>query len=253
MGARSSSVDQREMLILTGVPGSATLTEVAVKSTPPFPGRPPALVANGVADSVGIVVAQQVARVVATRDSILLDALQAVLPTQASAVDRLGYRVTAAALTYVTSAPSVATVDASGNVRAVANGTTVVTAVYGSDTALVAVRQTRPSQLKIINAAGTYTALTASTMPPSVQAAVARAAKHPVRLAELHQAAGEYLARQLHCEAALVTSGAASGLTLGTAACMTAANKRPWGLGANLNRFGASDTLTDGHFARPLA
>ena len=78
---------------------------------------------------------------------------------------------------------------------------------------------------KIINAAGTYTALTASTMPPSVQAAVARAAKHPVRLAELHKAAGEYLARQLHCEAALVTSGAASGLTLGTAACMTAANK----------------------------
>src|ERR1700686_2570875 len=78
---------------------------------------------------------------------------------------------------------------------------------------------------KIINAAGTYTALTASTMPPSVQAAVARAAKHPVRLAELHKAAGEYLARQLHCEAALVTSGAASGLTLGTAACMTVANK----------------------------
>ena len=78
---------------------------------------------------------------------------------------------------------------------------------------------------KIINAAGTYTALTASTMPPSVQAAVARAAKHPVRLAELHQAAGEYLAQQLHCEAALVTSGAASGLTLGTAACMTAANR----------------------------
>src|SRR5438132_13243873 len=77
---------------------------------------------------------------------------------------------------------------------------------------------------KIINAAGTYTALTASTMPPSVQAAVARAAKHPVRLAELHKAAGEYLARQLHCESALVTSGAASGLTLGTAACMTAAN-----------------------------
>jgi len=34
----------------------------------------------------------------------------------------------------------------------------------------------------IINAAGTYTALTASIMPPSVQAAVALAAKHPVRL-----------------------------------------------------------------------
>jgi L-seryl-tRNA(Ser) seleniumtransferase len=78
---------------------------------------------------------------------------------------------------------------------------------------------------KIINAAGTYTALTASTMPPSVQAAVARAAKHPVRLLELQKAAGEYIARQLRCEAALVTAGAASALTLGTAACMTVANK----------------------------
>src|SRR5689334_18062188 len=79
---------------------------------------------------------------------------------------------------------------------------------------------------KIINAAGTYTALTASTMPPPVQAAVARAAKHPVRLAELQTKSGEYLARKLQCEAAMVTAGAASGLTLGTAACMTLANRR---------------------------
>src|SRR5581483_8877565 len=78
---------------------------------------------------------------------------------------------------------------------------------------------------KIINAAGTYTILTASTMPPSVQAAVARAARHPVRLLELQQKAGEYLARRLKCEAAMVTCGAASALTLGTAACITAGNK----------------------------
>jgi L-seryl-tRNA(Ser) seleniumtransferase len=77
----------------------------------------------------------------------------------------------------------------------------------------------------IINAAGTYTALTASIMPPSVQAAVARAAKHPVRLLELQKAASEYIAKQLHCEAALVTDGAASALTLGTAACMTLGNR----------------------------
>src|SRR5215472_19013700 len=77
----------------------------------------------------------------------------------------------------------------------------------------------------IINAAGTYTALTASIMPPSVQAAVARAAKHPVRLNELQKAAGEYIAKRLQCEAALVTNGAASALTLGTAACMTRANR----------------------------
>jgi L-seryl-tRNA(Ser) seleniumtransferase len=79
---------------------------------------------------------------------------------------------------------------------------------------------------KIINAAGTYTALTASIMPPSVQAAVANAAKHPVRLAELQQRAGEYLARRLKCEAALVSAGAASALTLGTAACMTVGNRQ---------------------------
>src|SRR5579871_6445381 len=79
---------------------------------------------------------------------------------------------------------------------------------------------------KIINAAGTYTALTSSIMPPSVQAAVAEAAKHPVRLAELQRKAGEYIAQQLKCEAALVSAGAASALTLGTAACMTVGNQK---------------------------
>lgn len=76
-----------------------------------------------------------------------------------------------------------------------------------------------------INAAGTYTILSASTMPEEVQAAIAVAAKYPVHLVELQQAAGEYLARRLQCEAALVTSGAASALTLGTAACITLGNK----------------------------
>src|SRR5277367_3209712 len=66
---------------------------------------------------------------------------------------------------------------------------------------------------KTINAAGTYTYLTGCTMPPSVQAAVALAAKHPVYLADLQKAAGEYLARQLRCEAAMVTAGAASAVT----------------------------------------
>jgi L-seryl-tRNA(Ser) seleniumtransferase len=71
---------------------------------------------------------------------------------------------------------------------------------------------------KIINAAGTYTHLTASTMPPSVQAAVAQAAKHPVHLARLQKAAGEYLARRLRCEAAIVTAGTASAVTRGAGA-----------------------------------
>jgi L-seryl-tRNA(Ser) seleniumtransferase len=74
---------------------------------------------------------------------------------------------------------------------------------------------------KIINAAGTYTALTASIMPPVVQKAVMEAAQHPVHLSELQKAAGAYLAKKLQCEGALVTAGAASGVTLGTAACVT--------------------------------
>jgi uncharacterized pyridoxal phosphate-dependent enzyme len=78
---------------------------------------------------------------------------------------------------------------------------------------------------KIINAAGTYTFLTASIMPPPVQAAVARAAKSPVRLTELQTKAGEYLAKRLRSEGAVVTDGAASALTLGTAACMMTANR----------------------------
>ena len=76
-----------------------------------------------------------------------------------------------------------------------------------------------------INAAGTYTILTASTMPEEVQRAVALAAQKPVHLMELHEAAGEYLAKKLRCGGALVTSGAAAGLTLGTAACITLGNK----------------------------
>ena len=75
-----------------------------------------------------------------------------------------------------------------------------------------------------INAAGTYTVLSASTMPDEVQAAVSLAAKKPVNLNELLEASGAYLAKQLRCEAALVTSGAAAALVVGTAACVTMGN-----------------------------
>lgn len=84
---------------------------------------------------------------------------------------------------------------------------------------------------KIINAAGTYTFLTASTMPEPVRRAVELAALHPVRLSELQTAAGHYLASKLHCEGALVTAGASSALTLGTAACLTVANQASVGAG----------------------
>ena len=78
---------------------------------------------------------------------------------------------------------------------------------------------------KIINAAGTYTTLTAACMPPVVLAAVQKAALHPVRLHDLQTRAGEYVAGRLRCEGAVITSGASGAISLATAACMQAANK----------------------------
>jgi L-seryl-tRNA(Ser) seleniumtransferase len=72
-----------------------------------------------------------------------------------------------------------------------------------------------------INAAGTYTMLTASLMPDEVIEAMREASKHYVNLTELQDAVGRRIAELLGCEAAMVTSGAAGALTVGTAACIT--------------------------------
>src|SRR5579864_9514416 len=79
----------------------------------------------------------------------------------------------------------------------------------------------------LINAAGTYTILSASSMPDEVRAAIELAAQSPVNLNELIEASGAYLAKQLRCEAALVTSGAAAALVVGTAGCITMGNEQP--------------------------
>jgi L-seryl-tRNA(Ser) seleniumtransferase len=71
-----------------------------------------------------------------------------------------------------------------------------------------------------INAAGTYTALTGSLMPPEVFAAMQVASKHFVRLNELQDAVGKRIAELLKCDAAMVTAGCASALSLATAACV---------------------------------
>jgi uncharacterized pyridoxal phosphate-dependent enzyme len=77
---------------------------------------------------------------------------------------------------------------------------------------------------KIINAAGTYTELTGAVMPPSVRAAVAEAALHPVHLQELERKAGAYIAEKLRAEGCCISCGASSAITLATAASVMAAN-----------------------------
>ena len=77
-----------------------------------------------------------------------------------------------------------------------------------------------------INAAGTYTTLTASLMAPEVMAGHRLLARNIyVHLNELHDRVGERIASLIGCEAAMVSAGAASALTLGTAACMTGTNE----------------------------
>ncbi|MCC6265588.1 MAG: aminotransferase class V-fold PLP-dependent enzyme [Bryobacterales bacterium] len=75
-----------------------------------------------------------------------------------------------------------------------------------------------------INAAGTYTALTASLMPPEVRDAWQYATGHYVKLTDLQDAVGARIAELTGAEAAMVTSGAAGALTVGTAGVLTGAD-----------------------------
>ena len=77
-----------------------------------------------------------------------------------------------------------------------------------------------------INAAGTYTDMTASLMTPEVVQAINYASGHFVMLNELHDRVGARIASLLQCEAAMVTSGAAAALTLGTAGVLTGADRQ---------------------------
>ena len=73
----------------------------------------------------------------------------------------------------------------------------------------------------IVNAAGSYTMFTGSLMNPECVKAIAAMSHRFVRIVELHDAVGKRIAQMLNVEAAMVPSGAAAGLTLGTAAVLT--------------------------------
>ena len=73
----------------------------------------------------------------------------------------------------------------------------------------------------IINAAGTFTDLGGSLMPPEVIEASNEATKHFVDLKELQARVGERIADMLSVPSVLVTGGAASGILLGVAASVT--------------------------------
>ena len=72
-----------------------------------------------------------------------------------------------------------------------------------------------------INAAGTLTFLSGSLMRNEVAQAMEYARHHYVRLDDIEDRVGERIASLLGCEAAVVTAGAASAMTLGTAGVLT--------------------------------
>lgn len=72
-----------------------------------------------------------------------------------------------------------------------------------------------------INASGTITTLGGSIMPPEVVDAMRAAATAFVDLNELHLKAGEKLAQMIGVPAAFISCGAASGVQLSAAACLT--------------------------------
>jgi uncharacterized pyridoxal phosphate-dependent enzyme len=72
-----------------------------------------------------------------------------------------------------------------------------------------------------INAAGTYTAMTATLMRPATLEAIKYASGQFCMLDDLQDKVGERIAQITHAEAAVVTSGAFAALTLGMAGILT--------------------------------
>jgi len=73
----------------------------------------------------------------------------------------------------------------------------------------------------LINGQGTYTSLGGSIMPPEVVQAMAEAAGWFIPISELQEKVGARIASLLVVPAAMVTAGAASAISIATAACMT--------------------------------
>jgi L-seryl-tRNA(Ser) seleniumtransferase len=78
----------------------------------------------------------------------------------------------------------------------------------------------------VINATGTVTNLGGSIMPPEVVAAWADASRHFVNLLELQNKVGERIAKLIGVDAAMITTGAAGAILLGTAAAVTGSNPK---------------------------
>lgn len=77
-----------------------------------------------------------------------------------------------------------------------------------------------------INAAGTYTTMTASLMNEEVMEAINDSSREFIMLNEVQDKVGEKIAEMVRSEAAMVTSGASSALSLGMAGILTGMDQK---------------------------
>src|SRR5512132_1548294 len=73
----------------------------------------------------------------------------------------------------------------------------------------------------VINGVGVVTVLGGSIMPPEVVRAMEEASRYFIPLPELEKKVGARIAELLQAPAAMVTCGAASAISVGTAACLS--------------------------------
>lgn len=102
-----------------------------------------------------------------------------------------------------------------------------------------------------INAAGTYTTMTASLMQDEVMEAINASSKEFIMLNEVQDKVGERIAKLVHSEAAMVTAGAFSALTLGMAGILTGSDpEKVKQLPHNLEKAGIKSEviLQKGHY-----
>src|SRR6187401_3661134 len=99
----------------------------------------------------------------------------------------------------------------------------------------------------LINARGTFTIISGSTMLPEVREAMDAAARRYVHLDELADAVGARLATLTGAEWGLVTNGCSAGLTLATAACVAGGNPDLHVRLPNLNGFPKDEAIIPTH------
>ena len=116
------------------------------------------------------------------------------------------------------------------NRRDLFKGITVLPLVGGATVSLAEPRATVPAERDFfkelgirvfINAAGTYTAMTASIMPPEVIDAIRVSGKQFALLDDVQDKVGEQIAKMCKAEAAMVTAGCWSALVIGMAGILT--------------------------------